>query len=251
MIYSTPMRQRIGNLFVSFLTITFFCLASADVNAQMFSIDTTEQDQRRPATFRTTAGAGLSFASFTFQGDDTYDSVIEFEGNLLNFHFATAGLEVFTSFGGGLTGVDDVSYFNIGARISNHFALQRSENFLLTIPIQLSSDLTQVTTSVTDQDFRQSTIMAGTGINSIARLSDRLSLQAKATPNYGFSFSQGSLFGGSVFRMDGRVMLTIDRLLGQNALSVGYDFDYKSYKIDTDTDDYNFLNHTIILGITF
>ena len=253
MIYSTLMRRRTGNLFVSFLTITFLCLTSTSVNAQMFSIDTAEQTQSRPAMFRTTAGVGLSFASFTFQGDDSYESDLEFNNNLININFSTPGLDLFTTFGGGISGMENTSYLNVGARISNHFLLQRSENFLLTIPIQLSSDLTQVTSSVSDQDFRQSTLVAGTGLSSLARFTERLSLQVKATPNYGFSFAQGSLFGGSVFRMDGRAMLTIDRIFCRNALSVGYDFDYKSYNIDTDMsrDDYKFTSHTIVLGFTF
>src|SRR5690625_905538 len=89
MIYSTLMRRRTGNLFVSFLTITFLCLTSTSVNAQMFSIDTAEQTQSRPAMFRTTAGVGLSFASFTFQGDDSYESDLEFNNNLININFST------------------------------------------------------------------------------------------------------------------------------------------------------------------
>src|SRR5690625_4652464 len=129
--------------------------------------------------FLTAAGVGLSFASFTFQGDDSYESDLEFNNNLININFSTPGLDLFTTFGGGISGMKNTSYLNVGARISNHFLLQRSENFLLTIPIQLSSDLTQVTSSVSDQDFRQSTLVAGTGLSSLARFTERLSLQVK------------------------------------------------------------------------
>lgn len=251
MIYSTPMLQRIGNVSVFLLTIMFFCLPPADANAQMFSIDTTEQEQRRPAMLRTTAGAGISFADFTFMGEESHDPELDFSTSLIHFFFDTPGLHAFASFGGGLTGLDNTSYFNIGARIYNNFVLKRNETLLLTIPLQLSSDLTQVTSSLTDQNFRQSSLTAGTGIYGITRLSDRISFSLRATPNYGFSFSQGSLFGGSIFRMDGRAMLTADRILGRHALSVGYDFDFKSYNIDTETDDFNFIAHTIFLGITF
>lgn len=251
MIYPTSMLKRTGNLFVFFLTITFLCLTSATVNAQMFSIDTTEQNQQQPALLRTTAGTGISFASFTFQGDESYDPELEFNGNLIHLFFTTPGLEAFSSFGGGLTGLDNISYFNIGARIYNLFAIKRSESLFLGLPIQLSTDLTQVTSSTASTDFRQSTLTAGTGLSGIVRLSDRISFNLKATPNYGFSFSQGSLFGGSVFKMDGRALLTADRILGRHALSIGYHFDFKSYNIDTDRDDYNFTAHTLLLGITF
>src|SRR5690625_2643488 len=152
MIYSTLMRRRTGNLFVSFLTITFLCLTSPSVNAQMFSIDTAEQTQSRPAMFRTPAGVGLSFASFTFQGDDSYESELEFNNNMIRIEFHATSLDLFTTFGGGIYEMENVSYLNVGAGISNHFLLQRRENFLLTIPIQLSGDLTQVTSPDSDQD---------------------------------------------------------------------------------------------------
>src|SRR5690625_7639326 len=103
---------------------------------------------------RTTAGLVLSFASFTFQGDDSYESDLEFNNNLININFSTPGLDIFTTFGDGISGMKNTSYLNVGARFSNHFLLQRSENFMLTIPILLSSDLTQYTSSVIDKNFR-------------------------------------------------------------------------------------------------
>src|SRR5690625_2166409 len=174
MIYSTLMRRRTGNLFVSFLTITFLCLTSTSVNAQMFSIDTAEQTQSRPAMFRTTAGVGLSFASFTFQGDDSYESDLEFNNNLININFSTPGLDLFTTFGGGISGMKNTSYLNVGARISKHFLLQAREKLLPSIPTPPSSEPAQVTFSGKDQGLRPSTPGCGTGFSNLARFTERL-----------------------------------------------------------------------------
>lgn len=246
------MQQKIAVFlfFITFLPI----LSSENAHAQMFSIDTSENNTRtQPIMFRTTIGAGLSFASFDYHGNEPDQTELNFNGSLIKFFLNTPGLEIETSFGGSLTGIDESSYFNIGARIHNSFPFVRSENLLLAAPIQLTTDLTQSSSSGSNSNhtFRQNTLSFGTGLSGVLRLSERLLFTFKATPNYGFSFSQGSIFGGSLFKVDGMALLTIDEVFGNNGLSIGYDYDYKFYNIDMDLDDFKFNAHTLTIGVTF
>lgn len=218
----------------------------------MFSVD----DRERPAVLMTgptsILSIGFSSATFDFTGENiSENNRLDFDDLLFNIKFSTQGLDLSTAFGGSLTGMDDQSYVNLSARIYNNFPLKRSPKFRISLPIQLTTDLTQVSRDISNTDFRQSSLTVGSGIASLIRPSNRISIQLKATPNYGFSFSQGSVFGGSLFRLDGLANLMIHNVFGSRTLVIGYNFDFKNYDIDGDIADYEFTAHTVTLGIGF
>jgi hypothetical protein len=240
--------------FYSVLIISVLLLTSIPsvVLGQMFSVD----DSERPAAIMTgptsILSIGFSSASFDFTGENVSENNrLDFDDLLFKIQFNTQGLDLSTTFGGSLTGMDDQSYVNLSARIYNNFPLKRSPKFRISLPIQLTTDLTQVSRDISSTDFRQSSLTIGSGIASLIRPADRISIQLKATPNYGFSFSQGSVFGGSLFRLDGIANLMIHNIFGTRSLVIGYNFDLKNYDIDGDIADYEFTAHTVTLGIGF
>jgi len=218
----------------------------------MFSVDDDERPADRTTEPTNILSIGFSNATFDFTGENISDNDrLDFDDLLFEIQFNTQGLDLSTAFGGSLTGMDDQSYVNLSARIYNHFPLKRSQKFRVSLPIQLTTDLTQVSRDISNTDFRQSSLTFGSGIASTVRPAERISIQFKATPNYGFSFSQGSIFGGSLFRFDGIANLLIHNVFGNRSLALGYNFDFKNYDIDGDINDYEFTSHTLTIGIGF
>lgn len=220
--------------------------------AQMFSVNDDEESADRITEPTNIISIGLTPATFNFTGENVNENDrLDFNDMLLTIQFKTQGLDLSTSFGGSLTGMKDQSYVNFSARIYNNFPLKKGQKFRLSLPIQLTTDLTQVSRDISSADFRQSSLVIGSGLASTVRPADRISLQLKATPNYGFSFSQGSVFGGSLFRFDGVANILIHNVFGDRSLAIGYNFDFKNYDIDGDINDYEYSAHTITIGIGF
>lgn len=224
--------------------------------AQMFSIEEERPERERGFDQFTVIGASWEMGEFTYTGNEIDErDRLDFNDSILRFRFESQGLNLSLGFGGSLTGMNSTSYVNISGRLFNSFGITRTESFLLLIPLQISSDLKQVQRNDSNSEFQQSSLSLGSGLSTIFKLGDRVSFNIKATPNYGFSFSQGSLFGGSLFRMDGKGLIFIDDLFGSNALSLGYHFDYRSYKIDENSNnnnyDYDYTSHSITIGYAF
>ncbi|MCC5941272.1 MAG: hypothetical protein JJU37_06985 [Balneolaceae bacterium] len=229
--------------------ITLFPMHS---QAQMFSIGDPEQRSSRPLGSSTIIGAAWEFADFSYQAEGAEEfQRLDYNANLLRLFLNSPGLDISLAFGGSYTGMDDHSAININARLYNNFFIKRNPNFQFAIPIQLTTDLMQVRRNETSAEFQQSSLVFGTGAYTAFRMGDRFSLTVNATPNYGFSFSQGSLFGGGLFRFDAGTFLMINELFGSNSLTIGYNFDFRAYRIEGNLNDYDFTSHSITLGIGF
>lgn len=222
------------------------------VQAQMFSIGDDEPRQERGIDLFSMIGASWEIAEFTYAGEGASDQErLDFSDSIFRFRFESQGLNLSLGFGGSLTGMDNTSYLNLSGRLFNSFPLTRSPSFMLLVPLQISSDLKQVRQNRSDAEFLQSSLALGSGVSTIVKLGNRISFNIKATPNYGFSFSQGSLFGGNLFRFDGKGLLFIDDVFGSNALSLGYHFDYRNYRIEGNLNDYDYTSHSVTIGYAF
>lgn len=235
--------------FILPLLFIFFWLPSQSFG-QMFSIQESQQRPEKPLGFSTLVGFSLDFASFTYTGDLTggFDR-LDFNDPILRFRINSPNLDVSLGLAGSLTGMDDLSYLNVSGRIFNRLNIKRSPTFVLSVPVQLTTDLKRVRAGSFDTEFQQSSLVFGTGISSDIKLSDRFNFKMHATPNYGFSFAQGSFFGGNLFRFDTRAAIYINNLFGRRALAIAYDFDYRKYDIDGDIYDYDFSSHAVTIGI--
>ncbi len=245
-----------NNFFVKKLSLFFFpiivLLIPLHSHAQMFSIGDPEQRTVRPLGSSSIVGAAWEFADFSYQAEGAQEfQRLDYTSNLIRLFFNSPGLDISLAFGGSFTGMDEHSAININARLYNNFFISRNPNFQFAIPIQLTTDLMQVRRNETSAEFQQSSLVFGTGVYTAFRMGDRFSLTLKTTPNYGFSFSQGSLFGGGLFRFDAGTFLMINELFGSNSLTIGYNFDYRAYRIEGNLNDYDFTSHSITLGIGF
>lgn len=238
-----------------YLTALFFLFLMPQVSsAQMFSVGDTESTREPvPLGLQTTLSAGWETASFDYTGSGSLTDLqrLDFDDNLFRVRLESPGLDLSLGFGGGLTGMNQHSLVNVNGRIFNDIPVFIRERVRLRVPIQLTTDLLSVRRNESDQEFQQSSLVFGTGLASAFRLGSGIDLTLRATPNYGFSFSQGNLFGGSKTRLDGRAQFLFHDLIGRHSLSLSYHFDYRRYKIEGDQNDYDFTSHSISIGYIF
>lgn len=220
----------------------------------MFSVGETEDRQPLRLQSYSTLGIGLEFADFNYTGSDFTDGSPElasFEGSILRVRFENPGLDISAGFGGTLTGLEDNSFVNINALLYNDFPLVRTQKFIFALPLQIGTDLTSVQIERSNNNFQQSSFTIGTGASLRYQINRRVGTSLRATPNIGFSFSQGNLFGGRLFRGTTAARFYFNEVFGSAALVFGYDFDYKDYDIEGNQNDYEYLSHAITVGLAF
>lgn len=233
----------------AFLFLVFIPL---QLHAQMFSIGEEEPERNRNVGFYSSLGVSWEIADFEYTGSGApLSERVDFSSSILRIRFETPGLNLGLGFGGSLTGMDETSYVNVTGRIFNDFPLIRRESFILTLPIQITTDLKSAQSNNTNAEFQQSSLVIGSGLGTAMKLSDDIEFTLRSTPNFGFSFSQGNLFGGNLFRFDGRAQLFFNELIGNHSLSIEYHFDYRDYEIEGDLNDYSFLSHSFTIGYAF
>jgi len=220
----------------------------------MFSVGETEDRQPLRLQSYSTLGIGIEFADFNYTGNDFTDGgpdLASFEGSILRVRFENPGLDISAGFGGSLTGLEDNSYVNINALVYNDFPLVRNQTFIFAIPVQIGTDLKSVQIERSNNNFQQSSFTIGTGASLRYQINRRVGTSLRATPNIGFSFSQGNLFGGRLFRGTTAARFYFNEVFGSATLVFGYDFDYRDYDIEGSQNDYDYLSHTITIGLAF
>ncbi|MEX0661593.1 MAG: hypothetical protein WEA58_09195 [Balneolaceae bacterium] len=222
------------------------------IYAQMFSVGDPEPRDTRSIGTYTLVGVSWEIAEMDFRGENLApQDQANFSSNVLRLHLENPGLHISAGFGGAITGMNETSYVNINAMLFNDTALVRSPRFILSVPFQIITDLKRAQRNESSTEFQQSSLIFGTGISSRIRLADRVDFSTRITPNYGFSFSQGALFGGNLFRTNSKTRLYFNEVFGENSLSVGYDFDYRFYDIEGGENDYRYTSHALTVGIAF
>jgi len=237
----------------TFLFFFTLFLIPASLQAQMFSVGGEEED-RPPLRLQSysTVGLAIEFADFNFTGSNLpIDEQAEFSGNILRLRVENPGLDISLGFGGNLTGLDERSYVNVNALLYNDFPLVRSQNFIFALPVQIATDLKSVQIERSNNNFQQSSFTIGTGVSMRYQINRRVGASLRGTPNIGFSFSQGNLFGGRLFRGLASSRFYFNEVFGSNALVFGYDFDYRDYDIDGTQNDYSYLSHSVTIGLAF
>jgi len=237
---------------LTILSLFLIVLLPVSSKAQMFSVGETEERQPLRIQSYSTIGIGIEFADFDFTGSDLpVSDQAAFQGNIFRLRFENPGLNISAGFGGSLTGIDDYSYVNINALLYNDFPLIRTQQFILALPIQIGTDLKSVQVDRSSNNFQQSSFSIGTGASLRYQINRRVGASLRATPNLGFSFSQGNLFGGRLFRGITTARFYFNEVFGSSTLVFGYDFDYRDYNIEGSQNDYRYLSHAITIGLAF
>ncbi|MFU8811416.1 MAG: hypothetical protein ACNA78_00535 [Balneolaceae bacterium] len=218
----------------------------------MFSVGEPERTLPTGLVNYSTFSVSWEFADFESRSDQlALFERPDFTDSVLRFRFDSPGLRISLGFGGSLTGMSNTSYFNANALLFNDLPILRRQRFMFAIPIQIVTDFKQAQNNNASREFQQSSFIFGSGAATHLKIGNRVDFTARATPNFGFSFSQGNVFGGSLFRFIGETRFHIANVFGSNALAIGYDFDYRDYDVDGDRDDARFFSHSITLGIGF
>jgi len=240
---------------VMLLLFIFLFAPVTDLYAQMFSVREREQLGNRRLPLNNVM-IGLEPASFDYQGDpgDPEARIFEFDGTLVRLRYDNPFIDFSLGFGGGLTGIDEVSYFDAALKFQRGIRVVRNESLNLRLPVQLKTSITSVSNDQQigiSTQFDQGTFSIGGGANADIRLARNLRISATAIPNIGFSFSTGGTFGGSIFDVELGSKFFIDRLFGQIGLSVGWEYSLKKFRVDEEKFDYDFDGHSILIGLTF
>lgn len=239
---------------LSFL-ILLCCLTmlSPEVKAQMFSVGGEPGRVDIPGT---AIYLGLEPADFEYTGDPDLlnGGDFEFSGSVIRLRLETSGLNFFLATGGSLTGIDEVSYFDVGIHAGYAITVVRREEFFVQVPLQIVSSLTSVSSDQNlgnSSQFQQGALAVGAGALAGVRPANNFRLQLGFIPHYGFSFATGGTFGGSLGKLEGKFRLFFDRLFGDTGLSLGYNYKFNRYDVDENEFDYDLASHSILVGITF
>ncbi len=244
----------IKNIPVKLFSISLIILIISPqiVHAQMFSVGDPESRDTQSIGTYTLLGVSWEIADMDFRGENLApQDQANFNSSIIRLHLESPGLHISAGFGGRFTGMNETSYVNLNAMLFSDTAIIRSPRFILSLPFQLITDLKRAQRNESSTEFQQSSLIFGTGISSRIRLADRVDFAARITPNYGFSFSRGAVFGGNLFRTNGKTRFYFNDLIGNNSFSVGYDFDYRFYDIEGDENDYRYISHALTVGIAF
>lgn len=252
--HSAKAKKIITKYFLGLLIglILFLGMATA-VQAQMFSVG--EQGPRFNIP-QTEFYAGLEPMNVTYEGSAKTQEQFAFEGPIIRLGYNSTTIDLFLGAGGNISGIDDVSYFDIGGNIDFGLRLYRSKKLSVQLPVRISSRYTNITNDrsfqvATQNQFQFGSLAAGAGARILARPAEDFRIGAGALPSYGFSFASGGFLGGSIGKVAAFGHLYFDRLFGDFGLSVGYKYDLRNYDVDEDNFDYKMNGHSIELGITF
>lgn len=242
-------------------------LIPESVSAQMFSGDEKENRSTASQNRGLAFSAGVQFTDFTYRGGNESDGELRFDSDLLALHLDLGGLDIYSHFGNGISAEngDDLSTFLIGANLGNLFPLYIKEGFGLLLPLTITTDFLRVSRDRARSEFQQSSLQAAAGIQVVIGGAGGWSsgrnraggglfspvLRIKGEPFFGFSYSQGSLFGGNLRGIRGEAAVTGLRISSGFSLRAGYRYHYRAYDIDGVLYDYGMKGHTVLLGVEF
>ena len=237
------------------IAITLLLGTAPAVQAQMFSVE----DESNSEFFRPSSEAYIGFepTSVTYEGAESAEDagLYEYDAPVLRIGYSGRTVNFFMGAGGSVTGSDDVAYFDVGGNINYQLPLYVSSQFILAVPVRISSRFTNITTeqtAITLNRFRFGSLLAGAGLKANIRTQSSIRVQLGAVPSYGFTFASGGFFGGGLGTLAVNGRLFFDQLLSNDmGLSVGYKYDFRKYNIDEERFDYRIQGHSIQVGITF
>lgn len=232
------------------IVLSSFILLPKAVFSQMFSVGDAQQQQSFPNSF---LRIGTGPATFDYMGNDLSpfgSTLLEFDSNALFVNFETPGLNLALLLANNITGLEEKNYFDLGFTLTNKFALIRRPFITVGLPIQLYSSVTNINNDRAQENFNQVNFGFGGGGFLNLKLGKRITLNNELIPGYGFSNSNGGFFGGSVFYVTGKSRLTFVNLLGRRSVSLGYDFNYRSFDIDGELYDFELKSNLLTIGIS-
>lgn len=238
-----------ANVFLPILLGSVILLFVDTANAQMFSVESKTPARIQRANY---INVGMGLGQFEHFGDSTYRPGYDFNASTIFASYETAGFAFHGSIASEHTGTDSTRYMNFGFELNQMIPFNQSRKYRVGLPLQLSTGYTSVRNNnfagAADQ-FQQSTLKGGVGIKGIFQFTDGLILRSRALGKYGFSFSPGNTFIGSLAELEIKNRFVISNIFKDKGLVVGYDFQYRRFDIDANRYDYDLLLNRITVGI--
>lgn len=219
--------------------------------AQMFSVGESQRRVSQPSSY---LRIGFAPTQFKYVGNETVQGMpelLEINDNAFHANLETPGISLTLILANKLTGIKDKSFMDLGFTLTNNFPIVRRSILSLGVPLQLYSSITNSNNDQSQENFNQVNFAIGGGGFANLRISERLTLTNNFVPGYGFSNSSGGFFGGSMFYMKGKSRINFIDVFAGRSLSIGYDFNFRSFDIDQDLYDYELTSHLITIGISF
>lgn len=239
---------------VLIFTISFFFSGYSLIQGQMFSVEDQSQNQRQNVFQNSYLRIGAGPASFKFTGS-LLNSVgtenLEFDNTALNLIYESTDVSLSILLANKLMGLEDVGFFDLGFALTNGLQIVRRSRINAGIPIQFYSSITSVNNEKSQENFNQVNLAAGAGAFLNLRVTPKITFTNRFIPGYGFSNSSGGFLGGSMFYATGKSRLNFNELLLGRGLSIGYDFNYRSFDIDDEFYDFDLKSHLITIGVSF
>ena len=229
------------------------------VKAQMFSVGEEARALTPPSS---SLMIGFEPLDFSYQGDI---SQLESEG-VPNYTFneliyrirlEVPAFQLYGGYGRNIPyeGDDEtLTFTNIGVRLTGGVNVFSRERFNVVLPFEVNPEYTQVNTTLsTDQrnEFRQSSILVGTGISLHWRPLERLRFSTRGLPMVGFAVSSYSGEGGIRYQIENRNRIYIDNLYGQVGLMLGVDFRFDRFNSNQNRFMYDSFGNSVLIGVTF
>lgn len=227
-----------------------------DAHAQMFSVQD-EETGGAAATPNTGIYLGIEPVDFTYEGGASFDpdaGVYEFDGPVIRVKLEAPGIYAYIGIGGGITGIEDHSWFDAGVMTGWKFRVLNLSRVQLVVPVQLKSSITAVRSDLSFDNgvrFEQGTLEGGGGGEIRFRATDRIRIVGGAITQFGFSFATGGTFGGNIYELATTTRIYFDQVFGNSGISVGWDYQFKRFNVDDNLFDYNLRSNSFLIGITF
>jgi hypothetical protein len=236
-------------------TVVIVCLFlfARPTAAQMFSVDDQSDRATRPTLNSLMIGAAPT--NFSFRGGNQAGVLrLDYEDIMFRAALETPTLNIHMAYGVNLGDSDDITAFNLGASVGNRVPLNRNPRTQAYLPVRLMTDWRTVRntrTGTSNDEFQQSSVMAGTGFGTMIRTTSKSYIDLSANGNYGYAVRSFGADGGQTFLLEGKARYIVNNITNALGLSVGYDYSFQEYYIGGNQFDYRLSGHSFIVGIRF
>lgn len=234
-----------------FTLFVFVIFIPATLSAQMFSVDNSSPQVRFTSSY---LRIGPVFTNFSYKGSDLVTGVSPLSFNKTGIHlgFETPGFEINLKMANKLTGLNDKNYTDFDVAFNSYLPISVKQNVQFGIPVIINSGFVSVVENDgIAENFSQFVLGINGGLLAHLKLGNALEFNNQATYGYGFSTSNGGFFGGTASRLKLESRINFLNLLKRRALSIGYNYEFRSFDIDGEQFDYDLSGHSLTVGLSF
>lgn len=238
-------------LLLNLLALCVLFVGPHRLSAQMFT--ETAESNTRSFLNNVTLSSGLSFMSFQSVGDRRAgEASFEFDHPMLTLEAQLPSIKIGFRVANGLVGLEDPAARSIYAELGRRLRLASESSFQITAPVAIRTDFMKVSLDKSPSIFSQSSFQARGGLDGLIRLAGGQGvLVVGGGGAFGFSNSQGSIFGGTYQGLFAHSEIRIQPRALDAGLFVRVTAETSSYEIDGELYDYDLSGWGAMIGVSF